>query len=109
MKHIHLSMKDLNYIVISEISRGKTREDLVAYLGERGWPEDAARRFISNATSQKIYKEYAAKEAARESEQDDPFVVGDEKQNQQFAWLVAAIGLTMIAMSVISTLVNTGH
>jgi hypothetical protein len=78
-------------------------------LRERGWPEDAARRFISNATSQKTYKEYAAKEAAREAEQDDPFVIDDEKRNQQYAWLVAAIALTMIAMSVIGTLVNIGR
>jgi hypothetical protein len=109
MKHTHLSMQDLNLIVITEMSRGKTRDDLVACLRERGWPENVARRFIANATSQKNYKDGVDKEAKRKAEQDDPFVIDDVKQNQQFAWLVAAIGLTMIAMRIIGTLVNIGH
>ena len=109
MKHTHLSMRDINQIVITEICRGKTRDDLVACLRERGWPENAALRFISNATSQKNYKDGVDKEATREAERNDPFVIDDVKQSQQFAWLVAAIGLTMIAMSIIGTLINIGH
>jgi hypothetical protein len=109
MKHIHLSMQDLNHIVITEMSRGKTRDDMVVYLRERGWPENAARKFISNVTSQQTYKDYSAQEAAREAEQDDPFVIDDEKQNMQFAWLAAAIGLSLIAMSTLSSLIQLGR
>jgi hypothetical protein len=106
MKHIHLSMQDLNHIVITEISRGKSRQDMVTYLRERGWPEDAAHRFISNAIGQKTYKELSAQEAAQEAEQDDPFVIDDEKQKLQYAWVVAAIGLSMIALSVVSNVIS---
>lgn len=109
MKHIHLSLQDLNRIVITETSRGKSRDELVAYLRERGWPEDAARKFVSNAIGQQTYKEYTAKEAAREAEQDDPFVIDDEKQNTQLAWVVAAIGLSLIAISTLSTLIQIGR
>lgn len=109
MAHIHLSVQDLNQIVISEISRGKSRDDMVAYLRDRGWPEDTARKFISNATSQHHHKIKSAQDATREAEQEDPFVIDDEKQNEQFAWLAAAIGLWMIAMSVVGALVSLGR
>lgn len=109
MTHVHLSMQELNQIVISEMGRGKSRDDMVAYLRERGWPEDAARKFISNATSQHTYKAKSAQEAAREAKQEDPFVMDDEKHNRQFALLAAAIGLGLIAMSVAGALVNLGR
>jgi hypothetical protein len=109
MQQIHLSIQDLNHIVITEIGRGKSREDMVTYLRDRGWPEDNARKFISNALGQKTYQEYTAQEAAREAEQDDPFIIDDEKQKMQYAWVVAAIGLTMIALSAVNTLINIGR
>jgi hypothetical protein len=106
MQHIHLSIRDLNHIVIAEINRGKSCDDMVAFLRERGWPESTARKFISNAIDQKTYKEHEAQQAAREAEQDDPFVIDDEKRNMQYAWVVAAIGLSMIALSVVNSLIN---
>ncbi len=109
MTHIHLSMNDLNQIVISEMNRGKTRDDMVAYLRERGWPESAARKFIANATGQHTYKVQSAQDAAREAEQEDPFVIGDEKQNLHFALLAAVIGLTLLAVSAASALMNLGR
>lgn len=109
MKQIHLSMQDLNQIIISEMSRGKSREEMVTYLVERGWPEDAARRFISNVKSQHTYRVQSAQDAAREAEQDDPFVIDDEKQKLHFAMLAAAIGLTLIAVSAAGALSNLVH
>jgi hypothetical protein len=52
MKHIHLSMRDLHQIIVTEKQRGKTPDDMVSFLRQRGWPEVTARKFIANALFQ---------------------------------------------------------
>jgi hypothetical protein len=106
MQHIHLSMQDLNQIVIAEMNRGKTCDDMIAYLRERGWPENSARKFIANATDQHANHVQSAQDAAREAEQDDPFTIDDRQQHFHYALFVAAIGLTLIAVSMAGGLMN---
>ena len=49
MKYLGLSLKQLEHIVTEEIRRGKSADVLIRDLKKRGWPEAAARRFVSNA------------------------------------------------------------
>ncbi len=49
MKYLGLSLKQLEHIVTEEIRRGKSADALIRDLKKRGWPEAAARRFVSNA------------------------------------------------------------
>jgi len=56
VKHAQLSLRDLNQIIIYETLCGKTRDDLVGYLRERGWPEQSARAFIHNTLSREQTK-----------------------------------------------------
>lgn len=49
MRYLGLSLKQLEHIVTEEIRRGKSADTLIRDLKKRGWPEAAARRFVSNA------------------------------------------------------------
>ena len=96
MKHIHLSMQDLSQIVITEMSRGKSREDMVAYLRERGWPEEAARKFVANVSRQNLIRDPPMN-------RETPFADNDDRQIIQVLLLAAVIGLAMIAMLIGAT------
>lgn len=53
MKQSNLSMRDLNQIIVTESQRGKSLDDLVAFLRQRGWPEVTARQFVINTLEQR--------------------------------------------------------
>jgi hypothetical protein len=46
MPPIQLSLHDLSQLVVMQSQSGRTREEIVHILVERGWPESSATRFV---------------------------------------------------------------
>jgi hypothetical protein len=47
MPPIQLSLRDLSQLVIRQTQGGRTRDEIVKVLVERGWPETSAVRFVN--------------------------------------------------------------
>jgi hypothetical protein len=90
---INLTMRELSLIIISQMHAGKSRQEMVAYLRQRGWPDASAQRFIANVLSQ------SAPMAHTDADTD-----GDEPLSALALWLCTVIGLALIGFSLIASL-----
>lgn len=92
MKYLGLSLKQLEHIVTEEIRRGKSADILIRDLKKRGWPEAAARRFVSNAQRMEALS------------QQDAFAQEQIRQHANNAvslWPIALIGLCFIVLDLV--------
>jgi hypothetical protein len=46
MTQAQLSLRDLSQLVVLQIQKGKSRDEVVLVLVARGWPEVSAARFV---------------------------------------------------------------
>ena len=46
MTQVHMSLRDLSQLVVLQIQRGKSRDEVAQVLVARGWPEVSAVRFV---------------------------------------------------------------
>ncbi len=91
MKYLGLSLKQLEHIVTEEIRRGKSADVLIRDLKKRGWPEAAARRFVSNAQRMEALSQQDV--AKREHFQ--------QQSSGSSLWPVALIGLSFILLDLL--------
>jgi hypothetical protein len=97
MKHFHLSMRDLSQIVINEIRSGKSKEEAIRFLKQRGWPEASARQFVMN-----VLAEEAASRAA--SQQADAMQESEERTDVRLLWIIALIGIVLVGLNLMGVL-----
>lgn len=93
MEQSNLSMRDLNQIIVTESQRGKSLDDLVAYLRQRGWPEVTARQFVINTLEQRGPGRRA--EPAAETPSSGP----PSAQANSLTWLLLMMVLVLILLA----------
>ena len=98
-KPFHFSMSDLTRIITEELRRGKTQDDMIAYLQARGWPHITAEQFVKKAafadaaTDQNMAKQQAETMAMQ---------VGQEPWRAAIWWMIALTGLAFVIVDIIS-------
>jgi hypothetical protein len=107
MKQLHkpfdssfkFSMSDLNHIIVEELRRGKTQDDLIAYLQKRGWPLTTAEHFVRNAA----FSEAVANQNITEQQLTQPSARATSKSwRAALVWMLALMGLAVMLVDFIS-------
>jgi hypothetical protein len=98
-KPFHFSMSDLNRIIVTELRRGKSQDDLIAYLQKRGWPLTAAEHFVRNAAFSEAVadQKYAEQQAERQ-----PTYATSKNWRIAIAWMLALMGLAVMLVDLVS-------
>jgi hypothetical protein len=93
------SMSDLNHIIVEELRRGKTQDDLIAYLQKRGWPLTAAEHFVRNAA----FSEAVAEQRIADQQLTQPPTQPTSKSwRAALVWMLALMGLAVVLVDVIA-------
>ena len=109
-----VSVPELRQHIAKELRRGKSQDDMVRYLGARGWPEVTARPFVANAA--KIIEVSANPEPApeptprRQAAPSETSIAEIYKQRmiRGLLWVVAGIGLTFVTYDIARYTRSTG-
>jgi hypothetical protein len=98
-KPFNFSMSDLNHIIVEELRRGKTQDDLIGYLQKRGWPRTTAEHFVRNAA----FGEAVANQRIAEEPASQPLPQTPQKQwRAAIVWMMALMGLALMLVDIIS-------
>lgn len=91
----NLTLRELSLIIVSQMHAGKSRQDMAAYLRQRGWPDASAQHFIANVLAQHT--------AAAHLDVEEPPPTRDSHNSNPAAllWLIALIGLALIGLGLI--------
>jgi hypothetical protein len=101
MTHSHLTLRELSQIIVTETHCGRSKEDLINYLKQRGWPESAAKQFIMN-----VLGEEADADSIRIAQKRPNAAQEDRSRhrNLQLLWTVALIGIALITLNALGLL-----
>ncbi len=69
MTPVQLSMHELSQLVVLQWQRGRSREEIVRVLLERGWPEVSAVRFVNTVLSEQAARQVPAQEPEEKPQQ----------------------------------------
>jgi hypothetical protein len=116
-----LSVPELHQHIARELRRGKSQDDLVRYLGTRGWPEVTARPFVANAAKSLQYPPTPSEGQPEQRLQPNKLSntpantpaqanAGIYKQRmiRGLLWILAGIGLTLVANDIARSMFGTG-
>lgn len=92
-----LSLRELSLIIINQMQAGKSQQEMVAYLRQRGWPDASAQHFIANVLAQNTA--VAQVDVQRNEPEPDEEYPGDN--SALFLWLIVLSGLALIGLSLI--------
>jgi hypothetical protein len=95
-----LSLRELSLIIINQMHAGKSQQEMVAYLRQRGWPDVSAQHFIANVLAQNT----AVAQADVHLNDPKPAEEYSGSNSALFLWLIALSGLALIGLSLISRL-----
>jgi hypothetical protein len=98
-KPFHFSMSDLNRIIVAELRRGKSQDDLIAYLQKRGWPLTAAEHFVRNAA---FSEAVADQRHAEQHTEQQPTSSNTKSWRAAIVWMLALMGLAVMLVDLIS-------
>ena len=98
-KPFHFSMSDLTRIITEELRRGKTQDDMIAYLQARGWPHITAEQFVKKTA---FAEAVADQGAAEQQAQTMGMQMGQESWRAAIWWMIALTGLAFVIVDVIS-------
>jgi hypothetical protein len=94
-----LSLRELSLIIINQMQAGKSQQEMVAYLRQRGWPDASAQHFIANVLAQNTAVAQADVHSSGPEQAESP-----SHDPALLLWLIALIGLTLTGLSLISRL-----
>jgi hypothetical protein len=103
-KPYHFSMSDLNTIVVEELRRGKTQDDMIAYLQKRGWPLTAAEHFVRNAAFSAAVadQKHAEQRIARQVGSQHSGATPQKSWRAAIVWMLALMGFVIVLVDLIS-------
>ncbi len=104
MTHVQLSLHDLSQLVVMQAQRGKSRDEIVKELMERGWPEVSARQFV---TMTLIEQQQRASNAAVQGE--DQSNSKESYTNDQESRRVLLVVLLVTAVFIVCMLIAFAH
>jgi hypothetical protein len=84
------TMSGLSSLVTDELARGQSREDVVALLVRRGWPEVSARHFVDNKVQQLDRQRKPSQENAVTAE------MYRRRMIRGLVWTIVGVVLTII-------------
>ena len=115
-----VSVPELRQHIAKELRRGKSQDDMVRYLGTRGWPAVTARPFVANAAKFTESVE-PGKPAAKMRPAPDKTSDTSDPSNTSIAdvykhrmirgllWIVAGIGLSFVTYDIARYARGTGY
>jgi hypothetical protein len=95
-----LSLQELSLIIINQMQVGKSQQEMVAYLRQRGWPDASAQHFIANVLAQNT----AVAQADVHANDLEPAEESPDHSSVALLWMIALIGLALTGLSLISRL-----
>jgi hypothetical protein len=105
-----LSIPELRHYIAKELRRGKSQDDLVRYLGTRGWPEVTARPFVANAAKsvQSLPDAQPEQKPQREAAPRSLAEAYKHRMIRGLLWMLAGAGLSFVAYDIASYYQSTG-
>jgi hypothetical protein len=91
--HIQLSLHDLSQLVMVQAERGKSREEIVQLLVERGWPKVSAVRFVNTTLT-----EQAGQSTRAQMPDDDPQQANQAFMSDQESWRILLVVVLVTAI-----------
>jgi hypothetical protein len=105
--HAPVSVPELRQRIAKELRRGKSQDDLVRYLGTRGWPEVTARPFVANAARANEFPP-EPQPAPQANETARPADAYKQRMIRGLLWILAGIGLSIVASDIARSTRSTG-
>ena len=105
MTHVNLSLHELSELVVLQTQRGKSRDEIVKVLVERGWPQVSAERFVDMTLSE--HHDIAVQAPAPESSRQ-PADQAPPGGRQVVVTLLVVILLTLMVILLCNLLISAG-
>ena len=101
MTHVQLSLHDLSQLVVMQAQRGKSRDEIVRELMERGWPEVSARRFVTmTLIEQQQRASNAAVQGEDESNSKESYT--NDQESRRVLWVMLLVTAVFIVCMLIA-------
>ncbi len=93
MTPVQLSLHELSQLVVLQYQSGRSREEIVRVLVERGWPEISAVRFVNMTLAEQAGR--LAHEQAPKEDQQPP---GQAFTGEQESWRILLVVVLITAV-----------
>ncbi len=104
MTNVKLSLHDLSQLVVMQAQRGKSRDEIIRVLVERGWPAVSAERFVSMTLTEQQERSASAAATGEDKPHADETFTSDQESRR--VWLVV---LLVTAIFVVCMLIAFAH